>query len=58
VENELRKLVKVGDEGNVYGSYPVARIWKYDPRKDETSTPGRKERSTTSFSKGKTRNYY
>ncbi len=22
------------DEGNVYGSFPIGRIWKYDPKQD------------------------
>ena len=32
---DICRTIFADDEGNVYGSYPVARIWKYDPRKDE-----------------------
>ena len=32
---DICRTIFADDEGNVYGSFPVARIWKYDPRRDE-----------------------
>lgn len=32
---DICRTIFADDEGNVYGSFPVAQIWKYDPRKDE-----------------------
>jgi len=31
---DICRTIFCDDEGNVYGSYPVGRIWKYDPRQD------------------------
>lgn len=32
---DICRTIFADDKGNVYGSYPVAQIWKYDPVKDE-----------------------
>jgi hypothetical protein len=32
---DICRTIFADDEGNVYGSFPVAQIWKYDPKKDE-----------------------
>lgn len=32
---DICRTIFADDEGNVYGSFPVAQIWKYDPHKDE-----------------------
>lgn len=32
---DICRTIFADDEGNVYGSFPVAQIWKYDPVKDE-----------------------
>lgn len=32
---DICRTIFADDEGNVYGSYPVARVWKYDVKKDE-----------------------
>ena len=31
---DICRTIFADDEGNVYGSYPIGRIWKYDPRQD------------------------
>jgi hypothetical protein len=31
---DICRTIFCDDEGNVYGSFPIGRIWKYDPRKD------------------------
>lgn len=31
---DICRTIFADDEGNVYGSFPVGRIWKYDPRHD------------------------
>ncbi len=31
---DICRTIFCDDEGNVYGSYPVGRVWKYDPAKD------------------------
>jgi len=33
---DICRTIFCDDRGNVYGSYPVGRIWKYDPRLDQT----------------------
>jgi hypothetical protein len=32
---DICRTIFADDLGNVYGSFPVAQIWKYDPNKDE-----------------------
>ena len=32
---DICRTIFADDEGNVYGSFPVAQIWKYDVKKDE-----------------------
>ncbi len=32
---DINRTIFADDKGNVYGSFPVAQIWKYDPKKDE-----------------------
>ncbi|MBQ7877066.1 MAG: hypothetical protein IJ314_01530 [Bacteroidales bacterium] len=32
---DICRTIFADDKGNVYGSFPVAQIWKYDPVKDE-----------------------
>lgn len=32
---DICRTIFADDEGNIYGSFPVAQIWKYDPRTDE-----------------------
>jgi hypothetical protein len=32
---DICRTIFADDRGNVYGSFPVAQIWKYDPVKDE-----------------------
>ncbi|MEI8203968.1 MAG: hypothetical protein WCH34_13190 [Bacteroidota bacterium] len=32
---DICRTIFAADKGNVYGSFPVAQIWKYDPVKDE-----------------------
>ncbi|MDD4190599.1 MAG: hypothetical protein PHI28_04670 [Mangrovibacterium sp.] len=32
---DICRTIFADDRGNVYGSFPVAQIWKYDPQKDE-----------------------
>lgn len=32
---DICRTIFADEEGNVYGSFPVAQIWKYDPLKDE-----------------------
>ena len=32
---DICRTIFADEEGNVYGSFPVAQIWKYDPVKDE-----------------------
>ena len=32
---DICRTIFADEEGNVYGSFPVAQIWKYDPKKDE-----------------------
>lgn len=32
---DICRTIFADDKGNVYGSFPVAQIWKYDPYKDE-----------------------
>jgi hypothetical protein len=32
---DICRTIFADDKGNVYGSFPVAQIWKYDPHKDE-----------------------
>ena len=32
---DICRTIFADDEGNVYGSYPVSRIWKYDVKRDE-----------------------
>jgi hypothetical protein len=32
---DICRTIFADDKGNVYGSFPVAQIWKYDPEKDE-----------------------
>lgn len=31
---DICRTIFADDEGNVYGSYPAGRIWKYDPQRD------------------------
>ncbi|MFA7173551.1 MAG: hypothetical protein WC340_09080 [Kiritimatiellia bacterium] len=31
---DICRTIFADDEGNVYGSYPIGRIWKYDPKQD------------------------
>jgi hypothetical protein len=31
---DICRTIFADDEGNVYGSYPIGRVWKYDPQKD------------------------
>jgi hypothetical protein len=31
---DICRTIFADDEGNVYGSFPIGRIWKYDPKKD------------------------
>ncbi len=33
---DICRTIFADDQGNIYGSFPVAQIWKYDPVKDET----------------------
>jgi hypothetical protein len=33
-EWDVCRTIFTGDQGNVYGSYPPGRIWKYDPAQD------------------------
>lgn len=33
---DICRTIFADDRGNIYGSFPVAQIWKYDPEKDET----------------------
>ena len=33
---DICRTIFADDEGNVYGSYPIGRVWKYDPKKDRT----------------------
>lgn len=32
---DICRTIFADDQGNIYGSFPVAQIWKYDPAKDE-----------------------
>ena len=32
---DICRTIFADDRGNVYGSFPVAQIWKYDPKRDE-----------------------
>ena len=32
---DICRTIFADEDGNVYGSFPVAQIWKYDPKKDE-----------------------
>ena len=32
---DINRTIFADDKGNIYGSFPVAQIWKYDPKKDE-----------------------
>ena len=32
---DICRTIFADDRGNIYGSFPVAQIWKYDPLKDE-----------------------
>lgn len=32
---DICRTIFANDRGNIYGSFPVAQIWKYDPVKDE-----------------------
>jgi len=32
---DICRTIFADDKGNIYGSFPVAQIWKYDPVKDE-----------------------
>lgn len=32
---DICRTIFADDQGNVYGSFPVAQIWKYDPKLDE-----------------------
>jgi hypothetical protein len=32
---DICRTIFADDQGNIYGSFPVAQIWKYDPVKDE-----------------------
>ncbi|MDD4014477.1 MAG: hypothetical protein PHQ92_02390 [Petrimonas sp.] len=32
---DICRTIFADDEGKVYGSFPVAQIWKYDPKKDQ-----------------------
>lgn len=34
---DICRTIFADDRGNVYGSFPVAQIWKYDPVTDETT---------------------
>jgi len=34
---DICRTIFADDEGNVYGSFPIGRIWKYDPRRDRLS---------------------
>jgi hypothetical protein len=31
---DICRTIFADDEGNVYGSYPIGRVWKYDPKRD------------------------
>lgn len=31
---DICRTIFADDMGNIYGSYPVGRVWKYDPKKD------------------------
>lgn len=31
---DICRTIFADDQGNVYGSYPVGRVWKYDPKQD------------------------
>jgi hypothetical protein len=31
---DICRTIFADDEGNVYGSFPIGRIWKYDPKRD------------------------
>lgn len=31
---DICRTIIADDDGNVYGSYPVGRVWKYDPKQD------------------------
>jgi hypothetical protein len=31
---DICRTIFADDEGNVYGSFPIGRVWKYDPRTD------------------------
>ncbi len=31
---DICRTIFADDEGNVYGSFPIGRIWKYDPKQD------------------------
>ncbi len=33
---DICRTIAADDQGNVYGSFPVNRVWKYDPVKDRT----------------------
>lgn len=33
---DICRTIFADDEGNVYGSFPIGRIWKYDPKQDRT----------------------
>lgn len=33
---DICRTIVSDDKGNVYGSFPVSRIWKYDPKTDRT----------------------
>lgn len=31
---DICRTIFADDEGNIYGSYPIGRVWKYDPKQD------------------------
>ena len=33
---DICRTIFCDEDGNVYGSFPVGRIWKYDPKQDQT----------------------
>lgn len=33
---DICRTIFADDDGNIYGSFPVGRIWKYDPKKNQT----------------------
>ena len=33
---DICRTIFADDEGNIYGSFPIGRVWKYDPKLDRT----------------------